>query len=96
MKNLDEKEILLKGKIFFNKTKNVFELDEVGKRIEYLIANFLIKVDSDESGWFVLYKNPIDNKYWELSYPDSELEGGGAPTLRVIDLDSPEMIKYHI
>jgi Immunity protein 27 len=30
----------------------------------------------------VLYVDPSDSRYWELIYPDSQLHGGGPPTLR--------------
>lgn len=96
MKNLTEQENLLKGKIIFNIINNEFELDEEGKRIEYLISNYLVRINSDYSGWFVLYQDPNDNRLWELSYPDSEEEGGGAPMLRVIGIDSIEMGKYQV
>lgn len=94
MRLLSEQENLLIGKIVFNEVNNMFELDEQGKRIEYLISNYLIKVKSDESGWFVLYKDPMDGRFWELSYPNSEQEGGGAPTLILLKPNSIEMEKY--
>ena len=57
-----------------------FEADN--KRIETLIKDYLVKITTDETGWDVLYQDPEDNRYWELTYPESELHGGGAPVLR--------------
>lgn len=50
-------------------------------RIEWLTANYLVKITTDSSGWDVLYKDPNDNRYWELIYPNSEIHGGGPPSL---------------
>ncbi len=30
----------------------------------------------------MLYRDPADNRLWELSYPNSALHGGGPPMLR--------------
>jgi hypothetical protein len=38
-----------------------------------------IKITTDESGWEVLYKEKFSNKYWVLTYPNSETHGGGVP-----------------
>jgi len=31
-----------------------------------------------------LYRDPDDGRYWERTYPQSELHGGGPPELRVL------------
>lgn len=67
--------------------------DEVGERIENLISNYLIEVSEDESGWEKLYQDPEDKRYWELTYPESEAHGGGAPLLR--NLLEPEAKKKY-
>ena len=56
--------------------------DESESRIQWLIANALNKVATDRSGWELLYRDPQDGRYWELTYPRSELQGGGPPALR--------------
>jgi hypothetical protein len=61
--------------------ENKFIEDEVSKRINWLIQNRLKKIAKDESGWLILYQDPNDNRYWELSYPQSEIHGGGMPML---------------
>ena len=56
--------------------------DEVSMRIKFLIANKLTEISTDSTGWRKLYKDPNDNRYWELSYPHSDLQGGGPPLLK--------------
>lgn len=95
MKTLESDEKILEGKTVFNNGK--VELDETGKRIEFLINNYLIKIKSDFSGWFVLYQDKKDCRYWELSYPNSEQEGGGSPVLKNIDINSKEIMdRYNL
>jgi hypothetical protein len=67
--------------------------DEVSKRIESLIAKYLNRVKADESGWNTLFRDPSDGRYWELTYPHSEMHGGGPPRLSVIE-DSLAVEKY--
>lgn len=55
--------------------------DEVSEQIEWLINNQLKRIGTDKSGWDVLYIDPADNRLWELTYPESEMQGGGPPTL---------------
>lgn len=62
--------------------------DEMCRRIEWLKSNWLQRVSTDSSGWEALYKDPYDGRYWELTYPQSELHGGGPPTLRFISDES--------
>lgn len=58
--------------------------DEVSQRIEGLIRSHLKKVALSPDGWPELYLDGNDGRYWELSYPESSLHGGGAPCLEVI------------
>jgi len=55
--------------------------DEVCRRIEDLITNYLVELGKDASGWDRLFVDPSDGRYWELTYPDSQLHGGGPPRL---------------
>ena len=55
--------------------------DENTKRVEWLIENYLKKVGSDASGWNILYIDPGDNRLWELTYPQGQMQGGGPPSL---------------
>jgi hypothetical protein len=67
--------------------------NEQGKRIEWLRKNYLTKIATDESGWLVIYQDPNDKRYWELSYPNGEMQGGGPKLLKVIPKEEA-MSKY--
>jgi hypothetical protein len=56
--------------------------DEVSERIRALTKSYLVKIGDDASGWETLYRDPNDGRYWERTYPQSELHGGGPPQLR--------------
>ncbi len=53
--------------------------DSVELRIIDLIAHVLKKVavHPDTGAWEVLYRDPKDGRYWELTYPHGEMHGGG-------------------
>jgi hypothetical protein len=57
--------------------------DSVEVRIGQLIAHHLqkIAVSPESGGWEILYHDPIDGRYWELTYPHSEMHGGGPKRL---------------
>jgi hypothetical protein len=61
--------------------------DDVSKRILALTKSYLVGVGRDASGWNALYRDPNDGRYWELTYPQSELHGGGPPQLRFLTAD---------
>lgn len=82
MENLKPDETLLVGKIIIEAGSVNF--DPIGKRILFLIQNKLQKKVSTSGGWNVLYLDKRDNRYWELTYPHSEVHGGGPPMLRVL------------
>ncbi|WP_162428210.1 Imm27 family immunity protein [Pontibacter pudoricolor] len=67
--------------------------DYISQRINWLISNYLIRLCSDTSGWYILYKDPNDGRFWELSYPESSSHGGGAPSL--INLSYAEVKKKY-
>lgn len=69
--------------------------DEVTKRIETLIEKYLKRIKADESGWNTLFCDPSDGRYWELTYPHSEMHGGGPPRLGVIEY-SFAVAKYRL
>jgi Immunity protein 27 len=58
--------------------------DDTCSRIQELTNHQLTKIATDPSGWRVLYRDPQDSRLWELSYPQSELQGGGPPRLTCI------------
>lgn len=91
---INPKEIELRGRYILN-AKNCFEGDDINNRIYDLITNYLIKIKSDESGWNQLFIDPEDNRYWELTYPNSEMHGGGPYLLYNISNDKAKE-KYNI
>ena len=56
--------------------------DPVTLRIQQLVQEHLEEIARDDSGWYVLYRDPDDGRLWELLYPKSEMQGGGPPELR--------------
>lgn len=66
--------------------------DATCERIEWLVANELKKIASSTQwgDWETLFQDPSDGRYWERTYPQGNLQGGGPPQLQVI---SPEEAK---
>jgi hypothetical protein len=68
--------------------------DEVCDRIRWLLADHLERLASDQqSGWDTLYRDPDDGRYWEHTYPQSALHGGGPPQLRCMTIQEAQQ-KY--
>jgi hypothetical protein len=61
--------------------------DQTCVRINELIRTYLKELGRDASGWDVLFRDPEDGRLWELTYPHSELHGGGPPQLRCLRVD---------
>ncbi|MGZ4107701.1 MAG: Imm27 family immunity protein [Tumebacillaceae bacterium] len=83
MNLLSPNEVLLEGKWIFDGKK--MSSDDTCSRIEYLVKNILKQVANGD--WEALFQDPIDDRYWELSYPQSHLHGGGPPMLKVISFE---------
>lgn len=60
--------------------------DDMCVRIEKLISEYLMEIGIDENGWNKLFQDPEDKRYWELTYPESEMHGGGPPLLRHLSI----------
>jgi hypothetical protein len=60
---------------------NTVEADSTAHRIDRLVKNQLRQLAQDSSGWDVLYQDPNDGRFWELTYPNSDWHGGGPPRL---------------
>jgi immunity protein 27 of polymorphic toxin system len=60
--------------------------DAICDRIECLAVHHLQKVaiSPDSGGWETLYRDPDDGRYWERTYPQSEMHGGGPPELKCL------------
>lgn len=69
--------------------------DEICRRIDLLLANRLEKIRTDSSGWNLLLRDPLDGRYWERTYPQSEMHGGGPPMLKVVSLEQAQS-KYGV
>src|SRR5579872_5737629 len=63
--------------------------DEVTRRIYQPVRDHLKKVATDQSGWNVLYQDPVDGRYWELTYSTGDTQGGGPPRLSALTHEQP-------
>ena len=66
--------------------------DATCERIEWLTKHHLRKVAVSKQwgGWETLFQDPDDGRYWERTYPQSGMHGGGPPCLMII---SPEIAR---
>jgi len=78
---IEHDETIIEGKWILDSHNKVVG-DDACRRVHDLKLNYLLKLATDESGWDILYKDPADGRFWELIYPQSEMHGGGPPTLR--------------
>jgi hypothetical protein len=67
--------------------KDAVVADPTCARIEWLISNCLVQLGADSSGWDELYRDPDDGRLWELTWPQSEMHGGGPPRLTCLASD---------
>lgn len=81
--NLRPDETRLVGGIVVNGGR--IDWDPVSRRIHELTQGPLILLGSVDAGWSKLYYDPVDGRMWELTFPQSEMHGGGPPTLTFID-----------
>ncbi len=79
--NKDEKQ-LVGGYAIIN---GRVESDQITERINYLTENVLVRLGFSEDGWDILYQDKNDGRYWELTFPQSALHGGGPPTLTLLN-----------
>ena len=57
--------------------------------IDELLSSELAQIAVPDGGWRRLYRHRTTGRLWELSYPHSEMHGGGPRRLRELSLDSP-------
>lgn len=71
--------------------------DAVEDRIGWLTTEQLVEVaiHPDYGAWEILYRDPTDGRYWELTYPQGGMQGGGAKRLHVLALEEASA-KYRI
>lgn len=60
--------------------------DQACERIKWLTKSVLeeIAVSKQYGGWETLIRDREDGRYWERTYPQGELQGGGPPALTYI------------
>lgn len=63
--------------------------DETCRRIEWLVKEVLqeVAVSPQWGAWETLFRDPEDGRFWERTYPQGHMHGGGPPRLTCI---SPE------
>jgi hypothetical protein len=61
--------------------------DSICERIQWLTDSCFEQLSVDGDNWSALYKNPDDGSYWELTYPQSHMHGGGPPKLQRVSKD---------
>jgi hypothetical protein len=54
------------------------------RRIELLVSTHLRNIATADGGWATLFQDPDDGRYWELTFPHSQMHGGGPPLLRAL------------
>jgi hypothetical protein len=64
-------------------------------RIQQLVSRLLHRVSSTDAGRSVRFRDPQDRRYWELTYPRSEVHGGGPAHLAEISYEAARR-KYDI
>jgi hypothetical protein len=55
--------------------------DPICDRIEWLTTSVLERVAVSPSGWETLYRDGADGRFWERTYRQSYMHGGGPPSL---------------
>jgi hypothetical protein len=84
MTKLEPNEVELTGNWIFENGR--MRGDATSERIEWLIKNQLKKLSVTSGGWETLYVDPLDERYWERTYPHGEMHGGGPPKLTMLSL----------
>jgi hypothetical protein len=59
-------------------------LDDVDRRIFWLVTRRLVQRGMAHGGWEQLYQDPRDGRYWELTFPEGSLHGGGPRRLECV------------
>jgi hypothetical protein len=64
--------------------------DATCARIEQLTTHALkqIALSEEWGAWETLYQDPLDGRYWERTYPEGSLQGGGPPQLEWLPVEN--------
>jgi len=75
----------------------VVSADAIALRIQQLCTKFLVKIAEDpaSSGWITLFRDPADGRLWERTYPQSDMHGGGPPSLICIS-EAEALARYGV
>jgi hypothetical protein len=68
-------------------------LDAIDRRIFRLVTRRLVPRGVASGGWEQLYVDPRDGRYWELTFPEGSLHGGGPRRLTCVS-ESAAREKY--
>jgi hypothetical protein len=93
--NLKPHETDLVGRWIFDGKR--VSADPVESRIKDSIKHSLEKaaICPETGGWDVLYRDASDGRFWELTYPQGEMHGGGP--MRLINISVGDAVaKYRI
>jgi immunity protein 27 of polymorphic toxin system len=66
--------------------------DGVERSIREAVQNRLTKIAARDGGWTILYRDPTDGSYFELTFPQGEMQGGGPARLSRIEV---EQVRRH-
>jgi hypothetical protein len=58
--------------------------DDVDARIFWLVSQRLEPKGFASNGWDALFRDPRDGRYWELTFPQGSLFGGGPRQLTLL------------
>ena len=61
--------------------------DDAEERIWDAVNNRLTKIAVRDDGWTILYRDPSDESYLELTFPQGEMQGGGPAKLTRIKME---------
>src|SRR5690349_15522094 len=66
--------------------------DVVCERIDWLTSHHLKKITISKKwgAWETLFQDPDDGRYWEQTYPQGEMQGGGPPALSCISKEEAQ------
>jgi hypothetical protein len=63
-------------------------LDQVDRRIFWLVTRRLVLRGIAHAGWEQLYEDPRDGRFWELTFPEGSLHGGGPRLLTCLGAEA--------
>jgi len=86
--SISKSETKLVGQWFFE--NGSLKKDATTIRVESLVETYLQLVTKSRLGWDTLFIDPYDGRYWELTFPFSQMQGGGPPCLTSISLEEVE------